>query len=122
MTEKDKLESYRDLSFIKSRIPALDALSTFVPEGQEEDPVVHSAISAKGFARWFPVEGGHRVLIPHEGERYDTGRFTIEEGAWDHEHCKACSADIEPMTLCWVSESGPYVILCESCHQKLKAT
>jgi hypothetical protein len=122
MNAEDTLDPYRELSFMKSRIPALDALSTFVPEGQEEDPGVQAAIRAKGFARWFPVDGGHKVLIPHDGQEFDAERFQIEKGAWDHEHCKACGADIEPMTLCWVAEPGPYVILCDPCHAKLKAT
>lgn len=101
-------------------MPALDALSAFVPQGKEEDPVVEAASELKGCSRWLPVDGGHKVLIPFEGQEYDHTRFEVEEGAWDHEHCKACSSDIEPMTLCWVTEPGtPYVLICNSCHDKL---
>ena len=122
MNTKDTLAPYREMSFMESRIPALDALSTFVPKGREDDPVVQDAISATGFSRWIPLDGGHKVLTPHEGQKFDEKRFKIEKGAWDHEHCKACCAHIEPMTLCWVTESGPYVLLCALCHDKLKAT
>lgn len=119
---EDGLAPYRDLSFMQSRIPAIDALSTFVPEGEESDPSVQRAIRAKGSSRWFPAEGGHKVLIPYEGEGFDHSRFTIEEKAWNHEHCKACGATLEPMTLCWVTESGPYVVLCPLCHKQVKGT
>jgi len=122
METEDTLAPYRELSFMKSRLPALDALSTFVPEGEEDAPDLQAAINAKGFSRWFPVDGGQVVLIPYEGQEFDQERFKIEGGAWDHEHCKVCSADIEPMTPCWVTESGPYVILCSPCHDKLEAT
>ncbi len=62
------------------------------------------------------VDGGHRVLILYEGGDYDTNRFSLLRGGWDHEHCTRCSCRIEPMTLCWVTEDGPYIVLCEECH------
>jgi hypothetical protein len=115
-------DPYRDLRFVESRIPALDAIAAFVPKGQDDEPWVEAAISAKGFSRWFPVDDGHKVLVPYEGQNFDAERFQIEKGAWDHEHCKACGADIEPLTLCWVTESGPFVILCDSCHAQRRTT
>jgi hypothetical protein len=115
----DNFAEYRSLSFMQSRIPALDALSTFVPTGQEEDPETRQALASRGFSRWFPVAGGHKVLVPYEGGEFDANRFTIEKDAWDHEHCKVCGANIEPMTLCWATKSGPYVILCADCHDKM---
>lgn len=119
MNTNDILWPYRMLQFAQSRIPVLDALSTFVPTGHDDDPDVLAAINVKGASRWFPVDGGHELLIPYEGQPFDERRFKIAKGGWDHEHCKACSANIEPMTLCWVTESGPYLILCDACHQKL---
>lgn len=105
---------------MRSRIPALDALSAFVPKGTEEDPIIKAATKRKGCSRWFPVEGGHKVLIPFDGQKYDPTRFAVEKKGWDHEHCEACGADIEPMTLCWVTEPGnPYVLLCSQCHDEL---
>jgi len=117
MSEDDDLK-FKQLTYHASRIPALDALSAFVADGVD-DPVVEAASEHAGFARWYPVNGGHKVLIPHEGGPYDSARFTIEKGVWDHEHCKRCGQTIEPMTLCWVSRRGPYVILCESCHGQI---
>ena len=114
MTE-DEFTRFAGLRFAPSRIPKLDALATFVPTGEETDPVLEEAFRRSGYSRWFPVPGGHRVLVPFEGGEYDS-RFSIEPEGWDHETCKICRQHIDAMTLCWVTESGPYVILCERCH------
>ena len=119
MTE-DNLAPYRSLQFMQSRIPAPDALATFVPEGQDDDPGVRAAIEVKGCSRWFPIDGGHQVLIPYEGQDFDAKRFRIEKGGWDHEHCKACGGNIEPRTLCWVTVKDPYVILCSECYDGIR--
>ena len=118
MSQDDDLK-FKQLTYQPSRIPALDALSAFVID-EDDDPVVQAAVKRAGFSRWYPENGGHKVLIPFEGGPYDSARLTIEKGAWDHEHCKRCGATIEPMTLCWVSAAGgPYVLLCDSCHDKI---
>ena len=106
------------LKWMQSRIPALDALVSFIPKGQESEPAIKEAMSRHSCSRWYPVEGGHRLLIPYEGGTYDTERFTIEQGVWDHENCDVCNERIPPMTLCWVTKSGHYVILCTGCHQR----
>jgi hypothetical protein len=116
MTE-ERLAELRTLQYRPSRFPALDGISAFVPTGQENDPVIRAALELKGYSRWTPVDGGHRLLILHEGEPFDGSRFTFEKGAWDHEHCTECRVRIPTMTLCWLSEDGPYTILCEQCHQ-----
>ena len=113
----DDLAHLRGFTYHQSRIPALDALATFVPTGEESDPVLREVIARTGFSRWSPVTGGHRVLILHERGSYDPNRFTLEKGAWDHEHCWSCRTRIPPMTLCWVTKSGPYILLCEECHR-----
>ena len=105
-----------------SRIPAIDALSIFVPDGQEEtDPVVAEMSARVGSSRWYPVSGGHNVLFPYEGGDYDQERFTLEQGGWNHEHCKACARLIPPMTECWVTQSGRYFVLCQLCHSEVAA-
>jgi hypothetical protein len=115
MTE-DELAPLRQHRFAPSRIPKLDALATFVAAGHESDPVVVAATKRVGFSRWFTIDGGHRVLIPFEGGEYDCTRFSIESEVWDHETCKLCRMHIPSMALCWVTERGPYIILCEECH------
>ncbi len=117
MSDEDDLK-FKQLTYHSSRISALDALSAFVTD-EDEDPIVRAAAARAGFSRWYPEEGGHKVLIPYEGGPYDSARFVIEKGAWDHEHCKRCGETIEPMSLCWVSAGDLYVILCETCHKQI---
>jgi hypothetical protein len=118
----DELEYLRQFSYMPSRIPVLDALEGFVPTGSEDDPQINELQRRTGFSRWFPVSGGHRVLILYEGGEYDHSRFTLVRGAWDHEHCKRCQSIIQPMTHCWVTRDSPFVILCETCHGVVEGT
>ena len=116
--DAESLEQLRALKFMPSRIPALDALEIFVPNGSPDDPELSELRDRTGQSRWYPVEGGHRVLILYEGGPYNASRFKLLTEAWDHEHCTRCGATIPPMTLCWVTEEGPYVVLDESCHRE----
>ena len=115
----DDLTEYRRLQFLPSRIPALDALEIFVPDKALPDQELDNIRGRSGQSRWFPVEGGHRVLILHERGPFNADRFTLREGAWNHEHCKRCRAQIPAMTLCWVSTDSSYTIVCESCHKEI---
>ena len=110
------LDEYRQYSFMKSRIPRLNALEVFVPTGTEQDDELNAVINRTGNSRWFPADGGHRVLILYEGGEYDTTRFSLIREGWDHEHCTRCRGRIEAMTLCYVTPDGPYVVLCADCH------
>ena len=102
---------------MESRIPALDALSIFVAAGAEQEPLIAELQRRSGGSRWFPVQGGHRVLMRFDGGPYDPTRCTIAPGAWDHEHCDVCGERITAMTLCHVTVPGePYVLLCSSCY------
>jgi hypothetical protein len=109
----------RKLTFMPSRVPALDALEVFVPTGDARDAEFDEVAGRTGESRWYPVEGGHRVLILYEEGPYDTGRFVLRKGAWDHDHCGRCGAAIPSMTLCFVTEDGEYVLLDEACHRRL---
>jgi hypothetical protein len=103
---------------MESRIPALAALVMFAPDGTGPDPVIAETQRRMGGSRWYPVPGGHRVLIRYDGSAYDTDRFTVDPRAWDHEHCDACNKNIPAMTLCWVTRSGQYFLLCINCHDR----
>jgi hypothetical protein len=107
----------RRLEYRQSRIPALDALELFVSNNSGPDPVLDEMTSRTGFSRWEPVQGGHQVLILYEGGGFDSTRFTLRQGAWDHEHCKRCASRIRAMEPCWVSTGQDYTILCEDCHR-----
>ena len=70
-------------------------------------------------SRWFPVAGGHQVLVLHEGGTYDSKIFTLKPAGWDHDHCTNCNERIPAMSLCWVTRTGRYVVLCVNCKAKL---
>lgn len=115
----DRLKELSGYAWMQSRVPAQDGLVAFVPDGPR-DPVV-DALATSRPSRWYPVEGGTRVVMLLEGiKEYDPSRFKVEKGAWDHEHCDLCGENIQPMTLCWVTVSGRYITLCVACHAKLK--
>src|SRR5437870_511801 len=116
MTE-DEMNQLPSLEWMPSRIPKRAALVTFVPDGPTCPSSVESAMREQP-ARWYPQQGGHRVLILYEGGDYDSTTFRIEPEAWDHEDCNVCGEQIPPMTLCHVTKRGRYIALCESCYHK----
>ena len=111
----DELNELRARKFMRSRIPAQDALEAFVPAGEQPDAEMQEVMGRTGFSRWYPVDGGHRLLALYEGGGFDPARFTLVKGGWDHEHCSRCRASIAPMRLCWVTEDDPFVLLDERC-------
>ena len=118
MTDQERTELVT-YSWMESRIPAIDALAAFVRDGTKPSPEISEAERRAGRSRWYPVAGGHRVLIPHEADEYDSSQFTIEPGAWDHEHCDSCGEHIPAMTLCHVTEpEQPYILLCAACFER----
>ena len=114
------IEELARFEWMESRIPALDALTHFVPDGPRD-----AAVDAFGMAhrsRWFPQTGGTRVVVSMENvSEFDSKVWTVEKGAWDHEHCDLCNVHIPAMTLCWVTKVDPYVQLCSACHAKVAA-
>lgn len=115
----DSFDKYRGLEFMQSRIPVQDGLSIFVPDGEELSDSARRQIAEKGASRWYPVSGGHRVLVPYEGQRYDPAEFALEQAAWDHETCDHCRTHIPAMTLCWVTKAEVYWILCANCKAEM---
>jgi len=119
MTDQDLAELVT-FSWMPSRIPLRDALSTFVPDAPEPEPLIEEMQNRTGGSVWYPVPGGHRVLMPHDGGEYDTSRFTIETRGWGyHEYCTLHGEHIPAMTLCYVTKPGqPYILLCSSCYDR----
>lgn len=118
----DELSTLRLLRYHSTRIPALDALEVFVPDGAPPDAELSEVRASTGSSRWYPVEGGHRVLVLYQGGAFNEERFTLRKGIWDHEHCKRCRDRILPLTLCWVSTDSSYTILCAKCHALVSET
>lgn len=115
----DELSELPNYPWMKSRIPAVDALAVFVVDGPARDPAIREALERPGRSRWYPKDGGHLVLTPYEGGDYDPLLYTVEPDAWDHEHCDACGANIPAMTLCHVTQPGqPYILLCAECFER----
>ena len=117
----DEFEHYRLLDFMESRIPVLDGLTAFVADGSAPSPEVATELARHSQSRWYPVPSGHKVMVPNEWGSYDAVHFTVESGAWDHDHCDRCSGRIPAMTLCWVTRSGQYVTLCAECKMEMDA-
>ncbi len=120
--ENDEISKLHTYQWMQSRIPALDALTAFVPEKllPINSSMKQTLDQIKGESRWYPVEGGHRVLIRDFNDlTYDSALFTIEKGAWAHEHCDICDERIPQMTLCYVTGvDEPYHLLCVKCYEE----
>ena len=106
------------LRWMPSRIPKRQALVTFFPDGPECPEPIRAAVEERGQSRWYPQAGGHRVLILYEGGPYDSAAFTVDPEGWDHEDCDMCNQRIAAMELCYVTESGDYIALCNLCYKK----
>jgi hypothetical protein len=113
--QHSKLPHYR---WMQSSIPVRDALSTFVPNSAEPDPIISEMSDRCHESVWFEAQGGHRVLFPYDGGPYDQSRFTLERQSWDYDECGVCSERIRPMTPCYVTTPGqPYILVCNRCYQ-----
>jgi hypothetical protein len=117
---KDPFSQLRGLRFMQSRIPVLDGLTTFVRDNEPLTGSVKETLEQR-FSRWYPQEGGHKVVLPYEGGEYDPEHFRLEEKVWDHEHCRVCGESIPAMTLCWVTQEGPFIVLCTDCKEQMDA-
>ena len=62
----EKLAEPPKYLWMESRIPARDPLSTLAPEAPELDLRLAEMQDRAGGSRWFPIQGGHRVLIPFD--------------------------------------------------------
>jgi len=116
MTE-DELKELAILVWMPKRVPCRAALVTFVPD-KNKCPEAIREVAEKGPCRWFPEADGHRVVILYQGGPYDTSIFTLDESAWDHDHCDVCCVRIPPMTLFFVTEGARNAALCIECHGK----
>ena len=61
-----------------------------------------------------PVNG-HRVWHNYHGGSYDSSKFDLVTGAWDHEHCSVCFFTIKEGYTYWQNGVG-VTLLCDACH------
>jgi hypothetical protein len=59
---------------------------------------------------------GHRMWRDYHGEPYDTSKFDLVEGMWDHEHCSVCSFTIKDGCTYW-ENAERIKLLCDACHE-----
>jgi hypothetical protein len=109
------VETLPSLDWMPSRIPVRDALVVFVADGTAPPPQPY----ASSESRWYPVEGGHRLAIPYDGQPLKDSAFQLQEKLWDHTTCDRCVKRISAMTLCYVTGSGTYIGLCVDCYEML---
>ena len=115
----DELSKLPAFHWMPSRIPLRDALTTFVPEALEPEPIIAEMSSRCRESVWFQVKGGQRVLFLYDGGAFDPSRFTVEPKVWDYDECAICGERIPSMTLCHVTKpQQPYVLLCERCYER----
>ena len=112
------IEKLPSLKWMPSRIPIRDAAVVFVAEGAMPPPLPYES----GESRWYPVQGGHRLAIPYDGQPLEGSLFDVQKKLWDHTTCDYCSRRIPAMTLCYVTESGTYLELCVDCYGALVGT
>src|SRR5690349_5323016 len=108
-------EALPSLRWMPSRIPVRDALVVFVPDGVAPPAQPYESSES----RWYPVQGGHRLAIPYDGQQLKESAFQLQEKLWDHTTCDWCVNRIPAMTLCYVTESGAYIGLCVNCYATL---
>jgi hypothetical protein len=62
-----------------------------------------------------PVNG-HRMWKDYHGEPYDTSKFDLVEGMWDHDHCSVCWFSIKDGYTYW-ENAGRIELLCDACYE-----
>ena len=98
---------------------AQTAIVFSVPDAPAPDPIIEEMSARCGESVWYPVEGGHRVLMLYDGGAFDPSRFSLEPGVWAYDECAICCESIPPMTLCRVTRAGqPYFLLCALCYER----
>lgn len=107
-------QEMHSLRWMSCTIPVRDALATFVPTDLADFTPPRPVYET----RWFVHADGYHVLIPYDGGPFDPKVFHIEQGAWDHVNCDACSARIKAMTPCYATKEGEFLVLCTECYER----
>ncbi len=92
-----------------------------ISKEHETSPEVKRTVDDAGEGRWYPVEGGWKVMCPYTGQSFDINLFHVEKGGWNHMHCDGCQGSIDAGASCWVAEvEDDFWVICDVCHDKLK--
>jgi hypothetical protein len=117
----DPLEGLRAESFKHATYTGMDALVAIVPKDRETPTKVKQTVDDAGEGRWFPFEGGWKVMCPYTDQSFDPDVFVVEKGGWTHEHCDGCQGTIGVGDSCWVAEAEEGCsVICDTCYNRLK--
>jgi len=120
-THRDPLQGLRAEVFRHASYPGMDALVAVITKEQETSPEIKQTVDDAGEGRWYPVQGGWKVMCPYTDQSFDHDLFHIEKGGWDHIHCDGCQGSIRTGNSCWVTEAeDDYFIICDNCYNRLK--
>jgi hypothetical protein len=64
------------------------------------------------------VANDGRQWREYNGEAFDSSKFHLVEGMWDHEHCSACFFTIKDGYTYWENRNR-LKILCDACHEAM---
>jgi hypothetical protein len=120
-THRDSLQGLRAEMFRHTSYPGMDALVAVIPRGQETPAEVKQTVDDAGEGRWFPFEGGWKVMCPYTGQSFDHDLFHLEKGGWNHVHCNGCQGSISVGSSCWVAETeDDFLVICDNCYDELR--
>jgi len=119
--EQNNIDNLTADMFRETRCPQQDALTVFIPDGEEPSPEIQNYLNAVESCRWYPQDGGHLIKFPNIFEKYEENLFQLEKNAWDHEHCDKCGKTINANNKCWVAtiDDEYFYLFCDSCYLKL---
>ncbi len=63
--------------FKRTAYPGADALVAVVPKNQATPAELKQTVDDAGEGRWFPFEGGWKVLCPYTGQNFDPSLFVM---------------------------------------------
>jgi len=69
-----------------------------------------------------PNEAGYYASGIYHGEPFDSARYRVVRGGWDHEHCYICGAKVLPGDEWWAAHPPNFedeIGLCLECHAKV---
>lgn len=120
-SQEDVLQNLRAEMFQETSFPGMDALVAFIPKGQDIPSEVKQIVDDAEAGRWFPHEGGWKVVCPYTGQDFNSDLFAVENGGWEHEHCDACQGTISVGDSCRVAQTpDECFVICGNCYSKLE--
>src|SRR6266446_1868473 len=67
-----------------------------------------------------PNEQGWVASFPYNGQPFNTNKYRLELGSWDHTHCFLCNKRIKTGDRWWAALPPDEIDLCESCYEAMR--